>query len=231
MTKRVSGLIMVGLLLTTAWACETVPRQAYENLEEEHEELTEKNSQLQKKYYNLRAQNKTLRKRLKDHGESLEEFRKLASRVNTDASGAVKLSLPEGVKDEVKKTKVDGRTALRMSSQIVFEPGSATLSEEGKRTLQKLMPALSKFGSNVRYVVEGHTDNQPIQQSRDKFPTNWHLSAARAISVSQELISNGISKKQIRVVGRADTEPIASNDTEEGRRKNRRVEIIVVPRA
>lgn len=231
MSYRTFGIVVISTLTMFAWGCETVPKQAYNNLEQDHQQLMEKNSELQERYYNLRAQNKTLRKRLKQTGESLEEFRELASKVKTDATGAVKVNLPDNVKDQVQKVKVDGQTALRMSSQIVFEPGSASLSQEGEQALQDLAPALRKFGKNVRYVVEGHTDNQPIQQSKDQFPTNWHLSASRAISVARQLINMGINRKQLKVVGRADTEPIASNESPDGRRKNRRVEIIVIPRA
>ncbi len=231
MSYRSFTLVLISALTMFFWGCETVPKKTYEKLEQDHQQLMEKNSKLQKRFYNLKAQNETLRKRLKQQGESIKEFRELASKVKTDASGAVKVDLPAEVQDQVQKVKVDGQTALRMSSQIVFESGSATLSQEGKQTLENLAPALRKFGKNVRYVVEGHTDNQPIQQSKDQFPTNWHLSASRAISVARQLINMGMNKKQIKVVGLADTEPIASNESADGRRKNRRVEIIVIPRA
>lgn len=230
MKLRLIGTITVLFASLFAWGCQSVPKQAYDNLEKKYQKLMQKNSALQKKYYNARSQNQRLRQNLKDKGESLEEFRKLASDVKTDQTGAVKLSVPENLKDDVKKVKVDGQTALRMSARIVFEPGSATLSDNGQQTLNKIMPVLNQFGDDVRFIVEGHTDNQPIQQSRDKFPTNWHLSAHRAITVAKKLTSEGIDKQLIKVVGRADTEPIASNESEEGRKKNRRVEIIIIPR-
>jgi len=210
-------------------ACEVVPKRAYQQVKQENTKLEEQYSQLQTKYMNARTQNTKLKKQLKERGASLEEFRELASNVKTDKTGAVKLKIPEEARDDVRKVKVNGQTALRLSSQIFFQPGSAELREDAKTSLSEVIPVLKQFGSDVRYVIEGHTDNQPIQHSKDKFPTNWHLSAARAISVAEHLISKGMTKKRIRVVGRAATESIASNETEKGRRKNRRVEIIVIP--
>lgn len=229
-TRSILTLVVLISSLFT-WGCQAVPKEAYDNLENDHQKLMKKHSALQKKYYNAKSQNQKLRQRLKEQGESLDEFEDLASNVETDKTGAVKLKVPPKLKDDVKKVKVDGQTALRMSARIVFEPGSDTLSENGKQTLKNVMPVLKQFGKNVRFIVEGHTDNQPIKQSKDRFPSNWHLSAARAISVARSLISQGIDEDIIKVVGRAYTEPIASNETEEGRKKNRRVEIIVIPRA
>jgi chemotaxis protein MotB len=73
--------------------------------------------------------------------------------------------------------------------------------------------------------VEGHTDNQPI--ANDRFPSNWELSAGRASRVTRYLIDQGVMPEHIQTVGYADTRPRASNDTEEGRRQNRRVSLVI----
>jgi chemotaxis protein MotB len=84
-----------------------------------------------------------------------------------------------------------------------------------------------------RILVEGHTDNVPIGPAlQARFPSNWELSTARAAEVVKRLIQQAhMAPTRLRVAGRADTEPVASNDTEDGRRRNRRIEIILLPAA
>jgi len=87
--------------------------------------------------------------------------------------------------------------------------------------------------TDTRVLIEGHTDNVPIGLDlRTRFPSNWELSTAQATEVVRRLIQHGyIPPGQLQPAGRADTEPVASNDTEEGRRRNRRIEIILLPPA
>ena len=89
--------------------------------------------------------------------------------------------------------------------------------------LDKLVPLLARGGHTI--TVEGHTDNVPI--STPQFPSNWELSAARASTVVRHLIARGIPADRLSAVGYADTRPLAANDTEAGRAKNRRVSIII----
>lgn len=80
--------------------------------------------------------------------------------------------------------------------------------------------------------IEGHTDNVPIGvKLREKFPTNWELSTARATNVVRFFIERGgVNRERLEAVGFADTRPVASNDTEDGRTDNRRIEILLYPR-
>lgn len=102
-----------------------------------------------------------------------------------------------------------------------FSPGSDLLSPKTKVVIQSVAAAL--HGRDVQIKIAGHTDDQPI--SSYKFPSNWELSGARAIAVAKELIKHGIPPERVSAVGYADVKPISGNDTEEGRRQNRRVEI------
>ena len=81
---------------------------------------------------------------------------------------------------------------------------------------------MNKF--NFYLTVEGHSDNQPIKTER--FPSNWELSAARASSVLRTIVGMGVPPRRVSAVGYASNYPIASNSTEEGRNKNRRVEFV-----
>ena len=117
-----------------------------------------------------------------------------------------------------------GTVSFRISSEVLFNSGEATLSEAGRGVMSRLVPALNKV-PGYRVVVEGHTDNMPIQTER--FPSNWELSTGRAASVVRHFQGQGIDAARMRATGYADTRPIASNGTAQGRATNRHVEVIL----
>ena len=116
---------------------------------------------------------------------------------------------------------------ISLKEAILFPSGSDLLNAGGKPTLDKVAGALKAVPNPVR--LEGHTDSIPIHT--DRFPSNWDLSSARAIAMLTELVNQyGIAEKRLAVVGYADTAPIDSNDTPEGRAKNRRVDVVILSR-
>ncbi len=117
-----------------------------------------------------------------------------------------------------------GTVSFRISNEILFASGDARLSSTGLAVLGRLVPVLGSVAQH-RIVVEGHTDNVPIQTER--FPSNWELSTGRAASVVRYLQSQGIDPARMRATGFADTRPLASNDTPQGRAQNRHVEVIL----
>lgn len=121
---------------------------------------------------------------------------------------------------------VDGRMVLQLPSDVLFSTGSASLSEEGRTTIQEIGRILSLMPDR-EFQVEGHTDNVPIRTKR--FRDNWELASARALTVVDVMIGTGVGPKQISAAAFADTRPRAANDSEAGRAKNRRIEIAVVP--
>jgi len=115
---------------------------------------------------------------------------------------------------------------INLSSGILFDSGSAELKPDARAVIEEVYDLYLKKDSNS-ILIKGHTDIMPI--SSLIFPSNWELSAGRAASVARYLINRwGIEPTRITTAGCADTEPVASNDTEEGRSKNRRVEIFVL---
>lgn len=111
-----------------------------------------------------------------------------------------------------------------LPSAVTFAPGSATLSPAGVDALHGIARILTSVPNTVR--VEGHTDAVPIATAA--FPSNWHLSAARAQSMVRLMIEQGVDPRRVQVVGFGDTRPRASNESEEGRRVNRRIEVKLV---
>lgn len=113
---------------------------------------------------------------------------------------------------------------LILQEKILFPPGSAELKPETYPILDKLYEILKDLPNPVE--VEGHTDSIPI--STEKFPSNWELSTARASSIVRYFIAKGINPERLKASGYADTKPIASNATPEGRAQNRRVEVVIL---
>ncbi|KGK12054.1 flagellar motor protein [Vibrio navarrensis] len=118
------------------------------------------------------------------------------------------------------------RVRITFQSQDLFQSGSAEMVAHIQPVVSKVARALE--ATNGKILVVGHTDNEPIFTS--KFPSNWHLSLARATSLTDRLMASGALHGRIIPEGRGDAKPLASNDTLEGRQKNRRVEIdLLIP--
>lgn len=135
-------------------------------------------------------------------------------------------SLPSSIDEAAEHGRVDinqsnDGVTLTIDDRFVFPSGSADISAEGSRTIEKLVPLLKDLEGKIE--VFGHTDNIPIRT--EQFETNWELSSARAVNIVRLFIMEGIDENRLRAVGVAHTQPIATNATELGRAKNRRVEI------
>ncbi|NVB37953.1 OmpA family protein [Pseudenhygromyxa sp. WMMC2535] len=127
---------------------------------------------------------------------------------------------------KLKAKIVDGRMVLELQTDILFGSGSAKLSEEGAATIREVGGLLAEIPER-RFQVEGHTDNVPIKTKT--YPSNWELASARAINVVKEMADAGMPGKRVSAAAFADTRPAASNDSDEGRARNRRIEIVIVP--
>jgi chemotaxis protein MotB len=119
-----------------------------------------------------------------------------------------------------------GKMMVEMSSAVLFDSGKSVLKEDGRNTLTEITQALMSVADRD-FLVAGHTDNIPIKTAR--FPSNWELSAERAIVVVKHMIDQGFPQDHIGAAGYAHVDPVGSNDTPEGRAENRRIEIILVP--
>ena len=130
---------------------------------------------------------------------------------------------------DVTVLQVQGGYGYRLADAVLFPSGSADLSPEGQALLQKLAADIATRPYE-RVWVRGHTDTDPIKkpETMEKFPTNLHLSASRALTVAQDLIADGLPSQKVVVAGFGPNEPVASNTSADGKRQNRRVEIFVI---
>lgn len=128
-----------------------------------------------------------------------------------------------GLGDLANVSLSQGKLNIRIKDTILFDSGEVAFNEKADGVMQPILESLAD--SEFYISVEGHTDNIPINTER--FPSNWELSAARAISVVRYLQNNGIAPERLRAVGYADSQPLQSNSTVTGRSENRRVNLVL----
>jgi chemotaxis protein MotB len=126
----------------------------------------------------------------------------------------------------VEIARLAGLVTIRIPEKLLFAPGSAAITKSGKGGLKKIAAAMKQVSGRAFYVA-GNTDNKLIKTKQ--FPSNWELSTARALTVVHFLASEGVDPKLLGAAGFASYHPIASNDTAEGRARNRRIDIGIAP--
>lgn len=129
---------------------------------------------------------------------------------------------------QVTISELKGKLTVNMEAAILFDSGRADVKPEGLGILDKMVETLKNV-SDKAIRIEGHTDTVQISGALTRtFPTNWELSAARAINVTKFLQQQGIDPRNLSAAAFAEHKPVAENDTKEGRAKNRRIEITLV---
>ncbi|TCI31258.1 flagellar motor protein MotB [Exiguobacterium sp. SL-10] len=132
-----------------------------------------------------------------------------------------------GLEDEIKATINSSGLVLTIQDRALFSMGEATLDADARAVARSISGILEQAG-NREIVVSGHTDNIPINTAR--FPSNWELSSARATAFMRGLLTNdALNPSQFTLASYGEYKPIATNDTEDGRSKNRRVEVLIKP--
>jgi chemotaxis protein MotB len=138
--------------------------------------------------------------------------------------------MEEVKKGEIEITNVKDKFTITIVNSILFKSGSAGIRDDGREVLDRVAGILKDI-KDKRIMVEGHTDTVPISPKLiAAYPTNWELSVARATNVARYLQEKGgIDPKILSATGYGEFRPVASNETEEGRARNRRIEIILLP--
>jgi chemotaxis protein MotB len=197
--------------------------------------LKAKTGTLSKEIADMRKENKTL----KEENEALQARAKALTVEKTEEILGVKTMYEDLVQDmesEIKKgkitiTQLKGKLKVNMVDEILFDSGKATIKPQGIKVLERVGKVLLNVKDQA-IRIEGHTDNVPIgPELATRYPTNWELSVARAIAVARYLQEKvGVDPRLISAAGHGEYQPIASNETEQGRTRNRRIEIVLVPK-
>jgi chemotaxis protein MotB len=125
---------------------------------------------------------------------------------------------------KVQVTQTSRGVTIEINASVLFAPGEAKLNDFSAQALKAIAVVLANDKHDLQ--IEGHTDNIPI--SNVSFPSNWELSAVRATTVARLFAENGVDEKRMTAVGQGAKLPVGSNDTSEGRAKNRRVTVTIL---
>jgi len=149
--------------------------------------------------------------------------------LSTAKKKATSLFAPEVKSNKIRVTVDERGLVISLASDAFFAPASARVNIEETRDILLRLGALlnSEELQKRKFRIEGHTDSSPVDPN-GPWPSNWELSTARSINVLKYLTDIGVEEKRFQVAGFADTVPIASNDTPEGRAYNRRVDIVIL---
>jgi chemotaxis protein MotB len=238
MFKKIS-FISLSLSLLLVFSC--VSKNKYLELETKSNETQ---AQLEQDRRNLQAQISKLQSdnnRLSDTIEGLKmDLRQQQIAVQQKEGEISELEktrreIESSLKDQIaqkdiKLEEIEGKLKVTFVDKILFDSGSVMIKPKGQEVLLKLTDSF-RDNKNQNIVVEGHTDEVQIGPALlDRFPTNWELSTARATAVVRFLQEKGnIEPERLTASGFSFYRPVATNDTPEGRKENRRIEIILVP--
>jgi chemotaxis protein MotB len=120
----------------------------------------------------------------------------------------------------------DGRMVLQLPNDVLFDTGRTELKPAGKKAIEAIAGVMKSLKSR-HFQIAGHTDNLPI--SNAEFASNWELSSGRALRVVHFLIDKGVDASELSAAGYSEIDPVAKNDTADGKRRNRRTEITLQP--
>ncbi|KAF0218850.1 MAG: chemotaxis protein [Geobacteraceae bacterium] len=189
--------------------------------------LSKNISELRQKVADLEAENAKLKGDVAGLQKAKEDEVKKTSKTYEDLLEKMKSEISQG---QVTISELKGKLTVNMVDAILFDSGKAEVKPDGLLVLLKVVDILKNVKDKA-IRIEGHTDNVPISGTLTrKYPTNWELSAARAINVSRYLQSQGLDAAVLSAVAYGEYKPVADNSTDEGRAKNRRIEIILVPK-
>lgn len=192
-------------------------------------------AQLEAKEQALATENErlnTLKKELESRSKRVAELENVIA--NKDAAmrklkDAISKALTNFEGKGLTVEQRDGKVYISMENKLLFQSGSWSVGTEGKKAVQQLGSVLAE-NPDIAVLIEGHTDDVPYKGNA-QLSGNWDLSAKRATAIVNILRDNrAINPKNLTAAGRGEFAPIASNDTPEGKAKNRRIEVILTPK-
>lgn len=193
-----------------------------QRIKEIEDELKSKNMQISELKEEIAGLSQEKSKAIEEKEKAIAELKKTYDNLVTELNEEIK-------KGEIAVTQLRDKLSLSMVEKILFDSGSAEVKKKGKKVLERVAEILKNV-TDKQIRIEGHTDNVPIgARIIGKFPTNWELSTARATNVVKYLQEKGIDPEILNAAGYSEYRPVESNDTEEGKAKNRRIDIVLTP--
>ena len=196
-------------------------RELLAQLEAKEQALATENSRLE-----------ALKKQLEDRSQRVAELESVIASKDaamTDLKNAISKALTDFEGKGLTVEQRNGKVYVSMENKLLFNSGSWAVGTEGKKAVKQLGTVLAE-NPEIAVLIEGHTDNAPFKGS-DQLSGNWDLSTKRATAIVKILQENSkINADNLTAAGRGEFAPIASNETTEGKAKNRRIEVILAPK-
>jgi len=192
-------------------ACRSEQQAAVEKYQSIEDNITTMQANLQAS----RAELEELRKQREESERRLAAFRELTDKL--------KAMIDTGTIDVTVRR---GSMLVALPAAVLFASGSAQLSDDGKKALMEVGVILKKLPDR-KFMVAGHTDDTPV--GGHEYRNNWELSTARALNVTEFLVYVGMKPESLVAAGYGQYDPVASNKTKEGKARNRRIEIVLLP--
>ncbi|MBL8636734.1 MAG: OmpA family protein [Myxococcales bacterium] len=206
-------------------------------LEQEIADLKKEKADLQRTIDNLKD---SMGKLGKDKADLLERMAKLSATLeDLERAKAAADKRSKAFRDLLAKFKAmmdagklqvevrNGQMLVKLPDNILFDPGKTELKKEGQEAIAQVTRILGSIEGR-KFQVAGHTDNVPTGKN-SRFKSNWELSSQRALTVLELMIKEGMDAKRLSAAGYADVLPVATNDSDDGKRQNRRIEIVLQP--
>jgi len=218
-----------------------VAESTYTKKVEETDSLNRQIGALEQVNKDLKVENESLKTKVDDLAQQVAEQKQRVAdlemikeqkveEVSSEYNSMIDKMKAEIAQGQVTITELKGKLTVNMVEAVLFDSGKAEVKKEGLVILQKVIDVLKDTKDKV-IRVEGHTDDVPIVGTLARvYPTNWELSAARAVNVTRFLQAQGIDPANLSAGAYGEGKPVADNETKEGRAKNRRIEIVLIPK-
>jgi chemotaxis protein MotB len=245
MSTKLTGVLMLVLLIGMS-SC--VSKKKFQELEDQKNELeqnlealntkvdelanentmlTEENEEMSSKMSSMESKLSQVESKANKLESDLQKSNSELSMIKTDLNDAFSAADKAAEMNEARIQEMEDKLYLEVDDGINFRSGSARLSSEDTKSLEKIADML-KSAPGMQLIIEGHTDDVPI--SNDFYGDNWELSVARSVSIVRKLVDMGVNPAQLIAAGGGEHHPVADNDTAEGRKQNRRGDVIIIPK-
>jgi chemotaxis protein MotB len=248
--------MLVGLSVAACCGCQFVPASQMNTVQAQNRALSEQNHAQLAELDNLKAHNRQIEDKLIKAEEQLAladekrgadskrlaNYRRERDQLRDQFSGYSpgRVQIPAGLSQQLVELarkhpslQFDPQTGVaKLDTDVVFDSGNAELKPQAEQVLADLATVLqSDAAREMRIMIVGHTDAQKIagKETRQRYGDNWNLSTARALAVAAYLHKAGVAEPRMGVAGYGGQQPIASNSNPADRRRNRRVELFVIP--
>ncbi len=214
-----SAAVIIGIISLSAW-------ERGRQLKEAQDRLAE----VQRAAEENRLRGEQLQERITESQAKIQELlreKETVTKAQKDLEQEMRTALES---KDITISQLQGKLTVNILDHILFDSGEAVLKPEGEKVLEKIGGILEQYPNRQIHVI-GHTDNVPIRAAaRNRFASNWELSTARATAAVRFLQEKaGVDPQRLGAVGYGEFHPIADNATSEGRSKNRRIALVVLP--